>query len=75
MPQSLANIMIHVVFSTKDRNELIVGDLEKWHLVLHGKEATVLFRYRHLKKCRLSNTFVHKENIIKTVLSKMNIGL
>ena len=29
MPQSLANIIIHLVFSTKDRNELIVGHLEK----------------------------------------------
>ena len=29
MPQSLANIIIYLVFSTKDRNELIVGHLEK----------------------------------------------
>jgi REP element-mobilizing transposase RayT len=29
MPQSLANIMIHLVFSTKDRSELIIGSLEK----------------------------------------------
>ena len=29
MPQSLANIIVHLVFSTKDRSELIVGNLEK----------------------------------------------
>jgi putative transposase len=29
MPQSLANIMIHLVFSTKNRTEWIVPDLER----------------------------------------------